>query len=83
MQFTSNVTSKGQVTLPAKLRKQLGIKASDQVSFVAKGKTIQVSKSNSIEELFGTLHNPKITPLSTKEMKQMTQDQLFRNDKDR
>jgi AbrB family looped-hinge helix DNA binding protein len=33
-QFVSNVTSKGQVTIPAAIRKQLGVGAPDKITFV-------------------------------------------------
>lgn len=35
---TAKVTSKGQITLPAKLRQRLGIKPGDRVSFEEDGK---------------------------------------------
>ncbi|MBW3632797.1 MAG: AbrB/MazE/SpoVT family DNA-binding domain-containing protein [Chloroflexi bacterium] len=33
-QFVSNVTSKGQVTIPAAIRKHLGVGAPDKITFV-------------------------------------------------
>lgn len=39
MQFTSSVTQKGQATIPAPIRKKLGIKPSTKVVFELKNET--------------------------------------------
>jgi len=51
---TSRVTTKGQVTIPAAVRKQLGIHQGDQVGFVYEdGKVIILPVIKDIEAAFG------------------------------
>ena len=56
----SNVTSKGQVTIPASIRKQLGIKPGGKVAFRLRGKeTVLVAVDDPpISSLFGILGKP-------------------------
>jgi antitoxin PrlF len=46
--FQSRMTSKGQVTVPAELRRELGLKPGDRVEFVRENGSIQVRKAESI-----------------------------------
>jgi len=51
---TSRITTKGQVTIPATVRKQLGIHQGDQVGFVYEnGKVIILPVIKDIEAAFG------------------------------
>lgn len=74
---SSTVTTKGQVTLPAYLRRELSIKPSDRVVFAKEGMRIYVEKVDTVDELFGSLANPKIKPLSNSKMKEMINKGLF------
>ena len=60
IQFTT-VTQKGQVTIPAPIRKALGLKRGDQVKFTLKKKVAQIkpAKKFSIMSLYGSL-KPRI-----------------------
>ena len=61
------ITQKGQVTIPAQVRKVLGLKRGDQVRFiVTKKKEVKVktAKRFSIMSLYGSL-KPKIKPKLT------------------
>lgn len=50
----SNVTQKGQVTIPAALRKKLSIKESDQVMFIQKEKEVVIAPLvEDITDFFG------------------------------
>lgn len=51
------VTQKGQVTLPSRLRKQLGIQPGDRLLFVLEGKTARVFvlRRRPLAELFASL----------------------------
>lgn len=51
----SNVTSKGQVTLPVKVRKHMGIEAGDTVIFEFVGDQLVIRKARNIENFFNTL----------------------------
>lgn len=51
---TSTITSKGQVTIPAEMRKRLGLKAGDQVGFISDDEGIRVvPREHRIEAAFG------------------------------
>lgn len=75
--LSSTVTSKGQVTLPAKMRRETGIKPSDKVMFVRVGRKIEVEKIPPLESLFGSLANPKVKPLSAEGMKALVKKGMF------
>lgn len=58
---TSNLTSKGQVTIPVKLRRELGLKTGDKVRFVRRGTRISIEAvvEPPIESMFGLLKAPR------------------------
>lgn len=50
----STLTSKGQVTIPANVRKQLGLRPGDRVGFIVEdGEVRLVRKESRIEAAFG------------------------------
>lgn len=55
--LSAKVTSKGQITLPSKLRSELGIKTGDHVDFHrnAAGKIEMTAKTRSITDLRGII----------------------------
>jgi antitoxin PrlF len=58
----STLTSKGQVTVPAKIRQQLNLHTGDKLNFQIEGTTIKVSpakKKGSLEELMNILPRAK------------------------
>lgn len=53
---TSSITVKGQVTIPADLRREFGLKPGDQVEFTRKGGKILIQrKENRVEAAFGMI----------------------------
>ena len=52
------VSSKGQITLPAKMRKQLGIRTMDRIQLVVRNHEIVIKPLRSFRELRGTV-SPK------------------------
>ena len=52
---TAAVTSKGQITIPAEVREDLGLRAGDRVSFIKgeNGEYILKSKTGSIQDVKG------------------------------
>ncbi len=46
--FTSNLTRKGQVTLPAPIRRLLGVGSRDQVTFVVADGQVRVTAATSV-----------------------------------
>jgi antitoxin PrlF len=57
---TSNLTSKGQVTIPAELRRDLGLKPGDKVRFVKRGSKVLIEAvvEPPIDSVFGLLKAP-------------------------
>ena len=58
---TATLTSKGQLTLPAKIRQELGLKAGDRINFVLNEATNRYEMrpaTKSIQSLFGVFHRP-------------------------
>lgn len=53
----ASVTSKGQITIPAEVRKAMGLKAQDRVVFTVMhdGTTVMRAKTRSIKNLKGML----------------------------
>ena len=65
---TSAVTQKGQVTIPASLRKRLGIQPGDRIAFVeANGNVILKPVESDIESLFGLIKATKSVSLDAME----------------
>ena len=51
---TSTLTSKGQVTIPAEVRRRLGLHPGDRVAFVVDGDAVRlVRKESRVEAAFG------------------------------
>lgn len=72
----STVTFKGQVTIPAELRKDLGILEGDKVAFERKGHQILITpiKKVDLTALFGSLPKPEKI-LSLEEIKAIIEEQ--------
>jgi AbrB family looped-hinge helix DNA binding protein len=67
---TATVTSKGQITIPAKVRSALGLDAGDRVEFVEleKGQFAIVAATRSVRELKGLFRGRRRKPVSIEEM---------------
>jgi len=65
---TSLVTTKGQVTIPASVRHQLGIHQGDRVGFISEGgKVIILPVIQNIEAAFGLISAEKSVSLNDME----------------
>ena len=67
---TATVTSKGQITIPARVRTALGVDAGDRIEFVevGKGEFNIVAVTRSVKELRGLLYRKGQKPVSIEEM---------------
>ena len=67
---TATVTSKGQVTIPARVRIALGVDAGDRIEFVEleKGQFAIIPATRSLQELNGLFKGRRQTPASIEEM---------------
>ena len=69
--LNSSITSKGQVTIPKKIREFLNVKTSDKIVFtpIDDGKVLLTTKQVPASALFGILkHRRPNRPVSLKEM---------------
>ena len=67
---TSTLTSKGQVTIPADVRKRLGLHPGDPVAFIVEGNEVRlVRRESRIEAAFG-ICKPE-TSVSVEDMEQV------------
>ncbi|MGB9198715.1 MAG: AbrB/MazE/SpoVT family DNA-binding domain-containing protein [Terriglobales bacterium] len=66
----ATLTSKGQVTIPARVRRALGLEAGDRVEFVEqeKGQFAIVAATRSVQELRGLFQGKRSRPVSIEEM---------------
>jgi antitoxin PrlF len=66
----ATVTSKGQITIPVKVRTALGVDAGDRIEFVEteKGQFAIVASTRSVRELNGLFHRKRRKPVSVEEM---------------
>lgn len=75
---TATITSKGQVTIPKKIRDKLGLKPGDKVDFEVndKGKLEVSTKTYSIMDTAGILYRPGQKAKTIEEMNQGVSDYL-------
>ena len=69
--MTSSVSSKGQVTIPKKIREFLNLETFDKIVFIPleEGKVMITSKPAPVTDLFGMLkHRKPQKPFSVQEM---------------
>jgi antitoxin PrlF len=66
----ATLTSKGQITIPVKVRTALGVDAGDRIEFVEteKGHFAIVAATRSVRELNGLFHRKRRKPVSIEEM---------------
>ncbi len=59
----SSITSKGQMTLPKKVREALSIEPGDRVRYVIEGERVRILPVRPINRLYGILpyHGPPVT----------------------
>ena len=68
----SLITSKGQTTIPKKIREHLRLTAGDKIDFVIEddGRVVLEPATLDVKELEGILHRPGMKAVSTEEMKE-------------
>ena len=66
----ATITSKGQVTIPVRVRAALGVDAGDRIEFVEveKGQFAIVAATRSVQELKGLFRGKRSKPVSIEEM---------------
>ena len=66
----ATITTKGQVTIPKKIRESLQLNTGDKIEFVLTDNKQALIKpvSVKVDEVYGTLHNPQRKPVSIETM---------------
>jgi AbrB family looped-hinge helix DNA binding protein len=82
-EYIRTVTQKGQVTIPANIRKILGVGPNDKVAFILEGNKIQITSTKSVVErtagAFQSRKRPsKVVELREKAEKALAEDTLER-----
>lgn len=75
-EIVSTITSKGQVTIPAEVRRHLGLKKSDKISFVIEEEgdvRLKAPRYPSVDSLRGAAGSLK-KPLSWSEMREIARE---------
>jgi antitoxin PrlF len=72
------LTSKGQVTIPKKVRELLDLHTGDKIEFVfeKEGAVTVRAVKKTVDDLFGKLYNPARKPLSVEEINEAIQRQV-------
>ncbi len=76
----SLITSKGQTTIPKKIRKYLHLQPGDRIDFVVdeRGKVVLEPATLDVRELEGILHRQGMKAVSTEEMKKAVKERFKR-----
>lgn len=60
--MVSKITSKGQATIPLRVRKTLGLRSGDAVAFRLQGKTVELSKARAMDLVFAQAAEKTLAP---------------------
>ncbi len=70
----ATLTSKGQTTIPKKVRERLNLKPGDRIDFVIEGDRVYLRPINrSVQRLSGMLHKPGMPTLTIEEIEESVQ----------
>lgn len=65
--YTASITSQGQVTIPSKVRKTLGLKKGDKINFFLENGKVKIEPAPDLLSLAGALKSSR-KPLSSKQL---------------
>lgn len=69
-EIVSSVTSKGQVTIPVEVRRLLGVKPRDKVSFLVDGDKVRITRRESVVARTAGIGKSKKPPASIRQMRE-------------
>jgi antitoxin PrlF len=70
VELLATVTDKGQVTVPAEVRRRLGIRPRDKLAFVLDGDTVRLVRRGSVVARTAGVLKGASTPVSAEEMRE-------------
>jgi AbrB family looped-hinge helix DNA binding protein len=74
LQKDSVITRKGQVTLPIEIRRELGLKEGDRVTFKMENGTVVVARAVSVVDATAGIFNSRKPAPSVKELREMAEE---------
>lgn len=80
-QTTSAVTRKGQVTIPANLRKKFNIGLNSRVRVSEGQNYVKIEHLNDVESLAGSLQDPRQIALSINDLRKIREKSLIFSNK--
>lgn len=75
-EYIRTVTQKGQVTIPANIRKLLGVGPNDKVAFILEGEKIQLTSTKSVVERTAGAFKSKMRPTKVVELREKAEKAL-------
>ena len=75
MQYSSNMTSKGQVTIPADIRRKLGLRPGQPVQFSLSGDTVRLGAPDWQKDL-SELHRRVAERMKRRDLKPLSDEEL-------
>ena len=76
--FPSTITQRGQVTLPAAIRRRLGVGPRDRVLFELQGDTVVVRAEPTLDDVFGAVP-PLNPPRTLEEIDRIIEEEVVEN----
>ncbi len=75
MEYTTTTTKRGQVTIPAQVRRLLGVKPKDKVTFTVTGMRVHIRPATfTLQSAYGSVE-PSRKPEDFEEMSQIAKDE--------
>jgi AbrB family looped-hinge helix DNA binding protein len=75
-EYSGLVTRKGQVTIPAEVRRELGIKEGDRVSFRMEDGGVHIIRRGSVAERTAGMFKSNEPPLSAQELRELAEQAI-------
>ena len=75
-QAVSTVTRKGQVTVPIEIRKALGIKSGDKVTFVLEDGTARIERRGSVAEATAGIFRSSRPAMSAEQLREAAEQAI-------
>ncbi|HEX9664968.1 MAG TPA: AbrB/MazE/SpoVT family DNA-binding domain-containing protein [Thermodesulfobacteriota bacterium] len=75
-EYIRTVTQKGQVTIPANIRKLLGVGPNDKIAFILEGNKIHLTSTRSVVERTAGAFKSRIRPSKVVELRKKAEKAL-------
>jgi len=76
LRIHTTLTRKGQVTVPAEVRRALGLQEGDKVEFTLENGTVRLARTGSVVERTRGVFKSNLPPLTPKEMREFAEQAI-------